>query len=116
MATRYNCRFEFLAAINIFNVVPYVLQKVTYKNEVEKLIVQVEEHQREKKEKEVVVQKYELAKKKLSEALSSLKQAETTNQHYSKQVRGNKREKMNETWKEKEGLTGREMGWKQRVP
>lgn len=69
----------------------YAMQKATYKNEVEKLIVQVEEQQREKKEKEVVVQKYELAKKKLSETLSSLKQAETTNHDYSKQVRGNKR-------------------------
>lgn len=83
------CRLVLLLTINVFIVEPYALQKVTYKNEVEKLIVQVEEHQREKKEKEVVVQKYELAKKKLSEALSSLKQAETTNQHYSKQVGGN---------------------------
>ena len=61
-------------------------QKITYKTELEKFTLQIEEWNREKKEREVIYKKYETAKKKLVETVTSLDEIRTTNRHYQQQV------------------------------
>lgn len=63
-----------------------VPQRKTYKTDVEKLALQAKEWERDKKEKEIVLRKYETAKKKLGETVTLLEEARTTNSHYQQQV------------------------------
>ncbi|KAG7158941.1 Nuclear mitotic apparatus protein 1-like [Homarus americanus] len=60
--------------------------KMSYRTEVEKLMIQIEEKEQEGKEKEKILQKYEVAKKKLAEVLTNLNETKTTNEHYEKQM------------------------------
>nr|XP_053632844.1 GRIP and coiled-coil domain-containing protein 2-like isoform X2 [Cherax quadricarinatus] len=60
--------------------------KMSYQTELEKLMIQIEEQEQDGKEKEKILQKYELAKKKLTELLTVNNELKTANEHYEKQV------------------------------
>lgn len=62
------------------------IKKMSYRTEIEKLMIQIEEHEQLSKEKEIIFQKYEAAKKKLTEVFAKLDETKTINEDYEKQV------------------------------
>lgn len=61
-------------------------QKQSYKTEVEKVMIQLEDQEKVCREHEKIHQKYEICKKKLVELNSNLNDANAVNQQYQKQV------------------------------
>ncbi|KAK7074709.1 hypothetical protein SK128_019415 [Halocaridina rubra] len=60
--------------------------KLSYKTEIEKLLIQIDEKAQAENNCQIYKQKYEAAKKKLSETLNELKEVKTSREHYQTQV------------------------------